>query len=874
MHRPPERRSVYVITGLALLVILLFGTAALWTASNAARRQIDDMAAANANSTQWSLAQSEVELLTLLTAMHEVAAAPEDARPALLSQVRRRFDIFYSRIVTVEQSPSFDELRQMPLAVEALAQAQAYLDRTAPLIDGDDAALLASLPGLIAEATALRPNLRAVALEGVRVFAASSDQEGGQLDEALAYLALVVGLLFVAMLAAVAVLAALFRDSVRQAARIEATRAHMQTVLGTSIDAIIVTGPDGRIRDFNEVAARMWNMSEQQAKGFPLWELVVPDERQQALQRLITRMQDEPIRIELMQSLARRRSGELFPVEASLASTAGHDGPVLVVFVRDISRRLAEQAALVSARDAAVAGERAKAQMLAIMSHEMRTPLNGVLGTLDLLKTTPLDSAQSRYIEVMEHSGRLLLTHVNDVLDISRADAGRMTLASEMFDPGRIAAQVVGALESEAARRSNNLTLRVIGARSALPIGDPGRVSQILMNLVGNALKFTSGGSVRVEVDRSLGTGTLEFRVIDTGIGIAAADLGRIFDEFVTLDSSYNRVVEGSGLGLGIVRRLVALMGGDLAVESAPGTGSIFRVRLHLPEQRPEDALTAAPATARGVAPRPAAGVVEAAGSVLLRPLDVLLVEDNATNRLIAREMLRRRGCDVTEAADGTEGVEAAETRRFDLILMDISMPRLDGVGATKLIREGSLNAATPIVALTAHALPDQLESFRQAGMDDVLTKPLALKQLDDLLARFGNIATPEPAPALPAPPPEPGPAEALNAARQALAETLGPATAETVLQRLLGDLEAGLSQMAEMADETTRLEELARLAHRLAGSAAVAGLSHMHRLLIELEADARGAEAGRETSDRLHRQIAALSTLMPQTASRQDQLV
>ena len=848
-----------VLAGLALLASFIS------TASRTAEYEIEQLATANSDSTQWSLAQSEVELLTLVTALYQ-ATTTAPPQPEQLAQVRRRFDIFYSRIVTVNDSPAFDDLRGSPVASGALAEAQAFLARTAPLVDGDDATFIAALPQIMAEALALRTGLRGAALEGVRIFAQRSDLNREELGKALTELAVLMFLLFAALLATVAVLAILFRKSRRQALRLSAAHSHMRAVLGTSIDAIIVAGPDGRIRDFNEVACRMWNCSAQQARGSLLADLVVPEERQRDLDALIARMHEKPVRIELMQSLARRRTGELFPVEASLTSAAGQDGPVLVVFVRDISRRLNEQAELVKARDVAVAGERAKEKMLAIMSHEMRTPLNGVLGTLDLLKSTPLDPDQRRYVEVMERSGRLLLTHVNDVLDISRADAGRMSLASEMFDPGHVAAEVVGALEAEAARRGIDLSLSVIGARPALPIGDPGRVGQILMNLVGNALKFTQAGSVKVEVDRSLGTGSLEFRVIDTGIGIAAPDLSRIFDEFVTLDSAYNRAAGGSGLGLGIVRRLVALMGGDLAVESVPGTGSLFRVRLHLPEGRPD----AGPAPLHGTLPA-LASEAPATGPELLRPLDVLVVEDNGTNRMIVREMLRRRGCEVTEAADGTEGVELAEMRRFDLIFMDISMPRLDGLGATRLIREGRLNADTPIVALTAHAMPEELASFKAAGMDAALTKPLTAQHLDALLE--SHVDAVRQGPCEPQPDPEPEDTRphtsdhGLEAARMALIETLGPEQAEAVLHRLLVDLATGLARLADLADEPGQLEEMAGLSHRLAGSAAVAGLSHMHRLLVEMEAELRIAQPGRELTDRLHRHIAALGTLLPEPA-------
>ncbi|MFN4102491.1 MAG: histidine kinase dimerization/phospho-acceptor domain-containing protein, partial [Pararhodobacter sp.] len=208
--------------------------------------------------------------------------------------------------------------------------------------------------------------------------------------------------------------------------------------------------------DFNAAACRIYGYEASEAVGSHIMDIMVPPDKREQTQDLLRAMRQKrraPIRIELMQSSALRRSGEVFPIEVSISSVRNREGTVMVAFVRDISERLAEQAELIETRDRAVAGEQAKARMLAVMSHEMRTPLNGVLGTLDLLRTTALDDTQRHYVEVMEQSGRMLLSHVNDVLDISRADSGHIELAEVAFDPGQVASDVLDGLKAEAERR-------------------------------------------------------------------------------------------------------------------------------------------------------------------------------------------------------------------------------------------------------------------------------------------------------------------------------------------------------------------------------------------------------------------------------------
>jgi CheY-like chemotaxis protein len=365
------------------------------------------------------------------------------------------------------------------------------------------------------------------------------------------------------------------------------------------------------------------------------------------------------------------------------------------------------------------------------MSHEMRTPLNGLLGSLELLEQGALDHGQRRHLATLRSSGELLLQHVNDVLDISRLDAAAYSFVRDAVDPAALLDEVAESQRARAAEGGNRIEL-VLPPEPGRPalLGDPRSLRQALLNLLGNAIKFTRNGRITLafttgaETEEGL---AVEFRVTDTGPGIPPRDHARIFEDFVTLDASYGRQAEGTGLGLPITRRLVTAMGGEIGVDSRPGHGSSFWFRLSLPLDRSRPA----------PAPEVAAPATDAALSAPSGPpLHLLMIEDNEVNRAILRAFLGKLGHAVDEAQDGAEGIRLAALRRYDLILTDISMPHVSGVEATRAIRAGQgASRDVPIVAVTAHALPDELAAFRAAGIDGVLTKPIRLRTLAETIA-------------------------------------------------------------------------------------------------------------------------------------------
>ena len=398
----------------------------------------------------------------------------------------------------------------------------------------------------------------------------------------------------------------------------------------------------------------------------------------------------------------------------------------LVGVILDIDARKRQELALAEAQQAAEAAAEAKSRFLANMSHEIRTPMNGVLGVLHLLQNERLSDEGQTLLGEARACGQMLAQLLNDVIDFSKIEAGRLELSPEPLDPVRLLDSVVGMLRPQAEAKGLRLEARVEGEVGWI-MADPVRLRQALFNLIGNAVKFTGEGRVeaRLAVADEAGAPRLRFEIEDTGVGIAEAAQQHLFQRFHQVDGSSARQFGGSGLGLAITRSLARMMGGEVGFTSREGLGSTFW--FDVPAQAAE----------------PPANEEDAGPSLSARPLqglNILVVEDNPTNRLVAGKILEGLGAEVATAADGALGVEATVRGVYDLVLMDIQMPHMDGVEATRQIRKlGGAAGSRPIIGLTANAMAHQRVAYIEAGMDGVASKPISPSDLVAEIVRVLN---------------------------------------------------------------------------------------------------------------------------------------
>ncbi len=515
-------------------------------------------------------------------------------------------------------------------------------------------------------------------------------------------------------------------DSKRQEAELRESEVRKRALFEASMDAIILSDHEGKIVEFNRAAEKLFGYSRREVAGKDLVNLILPavarDRHRDNLLRYAGAGEVGSLLAKRLEMPVRRKSGETFMAEMATQPIPLQGSAAFAIFIRDITARKQAEASMQQSKEAAEAANRAKSQFVANMSHEIRTPLNAILGMTDLLMGTGLTNEQREYLQLLQDSGESLLAVINDVLDFSKIEAGKLDLESSPFDLRERIGDALKSLAFRAHSKGLELVCDIDPQVPAVVLGDANRLRQVIINLVGNAIKFTDRGeivvSARLQERRSRGV-VLEFSVCDTGIGIPPEKQQHIFDAFEQADNSMKRRFGGTGLGLAISTRLVKLMGGKIGVKSSVGHGSrfYFTCRFGLPAQQQEPAL---PPTS-------------------LENLRVLVVDDNAASRRVLTQMLTNWRFQATAAASGSEAirhVQAAEAANqpFGLAIVDARMPDIDGLRLITRIHQHTRRELPAIVMLSASD-PDDLRKCERQAIAAHLIKPVKQSELFDTIA-------------------------------------------------------------------------------------------------------------------------------------------
>ena len=494
---------------------------------------------------------------------------------------------------------------------------------------------------------------------------------------------------------------------------------YLRSVIAHVLDGIIVLDSVGKIESLNPAAEEILNIKEEEAKSKNFEDLLEIVERTEKTTKARAYEQGTPQESEILKAVI---SGGLERfLELSHAKFDSEGEHFSVVVLRDVTAQQHQTNYLEAAKRQSEEAAKAKTQFLAMMSHEIRTPLNGIIGVLQLMQNAKSQENNGLYIDQGMRSAESLKNIIGDLLDISRIEAGKIVLEAEHFSPRKISEDEIALAHNLLAGKKLKLKCLVDENIPDFVDGDSGKIRQVIRNMLSNAIKFTEKGGVLLNVkaiqQSNVKQAQLLFVVKDTGIGIPEGKTDIVFNEFDSVNMAYTRRYGGAGLGMAISKGIVEAMQGKIGFTSQPGNGSSFWFHVTLPIIYAKKSYS-----------------VEQDAAALNRPLRdkrVLVVEDNATNSLIAKHMLEQAKCRVMTAVDGLEALEMLDQFTYDAVLMDVAMPRMDGLEASRKIREqGGTKAKIPIIAMTAHAAKEDVLAARNAGMSDYLTKPIDQKAL------------------------------------------------------------------------------------------------------------------------------------------------
>lgn len=826
-------RWLALATSLVLGVCLSAVAVLAWRVVDASR----DLRLYMADDSSWVIAQLEVDhqhvLLALQGQLNQTAA-----QEGSLSEVLLKFDIYFSRVQTVLSHTAtvkdfVAEREEFDARLEIIRN---NLSSVTPLVDAlrpGDLAGLAQMNALMAE---VMPDIRYVVVTAVQTWQRRAQMLRLQREAVLEQFLTAGALALALILGLLAVSAHLYRQSALRTAMVERLDSNLRASFEAALDGVIVTDAEGRILLFNSAAEALFNQRRAFVIGRSISILLPPRAGQR--QAIDAR--------QLIQQIERRRrrrlrlhgrDGQMLPISVSAVGDTGSSGqPIHIGFVRDISsvvmmERQRRQAARRVERDAAE-----KVRFLAATSHELRTPMQGVLGAIDLVLRQQSDPAIHSLLHIAQESAVAALDQIDHVLEITALDdVTQPERADEPFSAATIAADLIAAAVRSEPQDGLDIRLDLVGDVPSEVIGKPRAFRQTLRNLISNAVKFGGGKPIILRLS-SPSPNALRVEVEDGGIGIDPKDQSRIFDDFEALDRDYTRLSGGIGIGLGIVRRAVLSMRGTVGVISRLGQGSIFWFEIPV---------------------RPALPRAQAAGPPA--PMQVLVVDDQSINRLLMQKMIDALGHRADQANSGQVAIRMARAERYDLILMDISMPEMDGIEATLHIRAEGASRQSPIVGFTANLQPADHARALAAGMREILYKPARPTDVERVLYNVPS-----------APPAEDvaGLNEGICDAVDLLANSLGV----NRLAKLVDDVDSSFHALFDYASAEADLAELASQAHKCAGAAAILGALPLHAACCALETAALKQETA-QIGDHVQNCQSALSVCGGLIRARVDEL-